>query len=121
MSEHSTTEATVDEQLHAFIDTISDSEPYRQFVESQRRLKNDDEAQELLEQFQQKQRQMQQNFDQETMQDLRDLKQDMENNETLQEARQAETALLELLEETNEIISEKIGQPFAQTTGGGCC
>lgn len=121
MSEHSTTEATVDEPLHEFIDTISDSEPYQQFVESQRRLNNDDEAQELLEEFQQTQQQVQQEFDQDTMQDLRDLKQEMEDNETLQEARQAETALLELLEETNEIISEQIGQPFAQTTGGGCC
>lgn len=45
----------------------------------------------------------------------------MENNETLQEARQAETALIELFETTNDIISEKIGQPFAQTTRGGCC
>lgn len=121
MSEHITTEATVDEQLSEFIDTISDSEPYQQFIESQRRLKNDDEVQDLLEEFQQKQRQLQQDFDQETLHELRELEQEMENNETIREARQAETALVELFETTNDIISEKIGQPFAQTTGGGCC
>jgi cell fate (sporulation/competence/biofilm development) regulator YlbF (YheA/YmcA/DUF963 family) len=121
MSEHITTETSVDDQLHEFVDTISDSEPYQQFVESQRQLKSDDEAQELLEEFQQKQQQVQREFDQETMQELRDLKQEMETNETLQEVRQAETAVLELLKETNEIISEQIGQSFARTSRGGCC
>ena len=121
MSEHITTEATVDEQLREFIDMISDSEPYQQFIDSQQRLQADNEAQDLLEDFQQKQQQLQQDFDQETLRELRELKQDMENNDTIREARQAETALVELFETTNDIISEKIGQTFAQTTGGGCC
>ena len=45
----------------------------------------------------------------------------MEDNETLSDVRAAEAELVALLEQTNDIISEKIGQEFAQTTGGGCC
>ena len=55
------------------------------------------------------------------MGELREIKEEMEANDTISEVRQAENELLTLLEETNEIISEKIGQEFAQTTGGGCC
>ena len=44
----------------------------------------------------------------------------MEENETIQEVSSAENELIALLEETNDIISERIGQEFAQTMGGFC-
>lgn len=113
---------TVNGQLSEFIDAITASNQYEQFVASQQQLECDDEAQRLLSEFQQKQQQLQENgFDQATMQDLRDLQEKMDDNKTISELREAETALIELLEETNEIVSERIGQEFAQTTGGGCC
>lgn len=125
MSEHATTDidnADVNEQLNEFIDQLTDSEPYQQFIESQQQLKADDEAQQLIRDFQQKQQQLQQNgFDQATMKELRELQQDMEENDTIQDVSHAENELIALLEQTNDIISERIGQEFAQTMGGGCC
>ncbi|ELY46561.1 halo-CC-star protein HcsL [Natronorubrum bangense] len=122
MSEHVTTNSAVDDRLAAFIETITESEPYQQFVDSQQQLKADDDAQELLREFQTKQQQLQRDgFDQETMGELRELKAEMEDNETISDVRAAEAELVTLLEQTNDIISEKIGQEFAQTTGGGCC
>ncbi|MFA9427837.1 halo-CC-star protein HcsL [Natronorubrum sp. A-ect3] len=122
MSEHVTTNSAVDDRLDEFIETITESKPYQQFVDSQQELKADDEAQELLREFQTKQQQLQRDgFDQETMGELRELKTEMEDNETISDVRAAEAELVALLEQTNDIISEKIGQEFAQTTGGGCC
>lgn len=125
MSEHATTDidsAHVNKQLNEFIDQLTDSEPYQRFIESQQQLKADDEAQELVRDFQQKQQQLQQNgFDQATMKELRELQREMEENDTIQDVSHAENELIALLEQTNEIISERIGQEFAQTMGGGCC
>jgi cell fate (sporulation/competence/biofilm development) regulator YlbF (YheA/YmcA/DUF963 family) len=45
----------------------------------------------------------------------------LEQNETIQQHRQAQTALIELLQQTNDVISEPIGMEFAQSSGGGCC
>ena len=125
MSEHVTTDidsADVNEQLYEFIDQLTESEPYQRFIESQQRLEADEEAQELIRDFQQKQQQLQQNgFDQATMKELRELQEEMEENKTIQKVSHAENELIALLEQTNDIISERIGQEFAQTIGGGCC
>ncbi len=114
-------EDAVEEKLRAFIDTIEDSETYQQFVEASERLENDPEAMGLLEEYRRKRRQMQQNFDQELMQELQELQADISENETIQQHRTAQTTLVELLQETNEVISEPIGIEFAQSSGGGCC
>ena len=55
------------------------------------------------------------------MSELRELQEEMNDNDTIQAHREAQEALVELLQETNEVISEKIGREFAQSTGGGCC
>ncbi len=120
--EHATTDTDVDAQVAEFTETVRNSKPYQQFVENQRRLQSDEKAQQLLQEYQTKQQQLQRGgFDQETMGELREIKADVEANETIAELRRAEEELLSLLEETNDIISEKIGQEFARTTGGGCC
>jgi cell fate (sporulation/competence/biofilm development) regulator YlbF (YheA/YmcA/DUF963 family) len=45
----------------------------------------------------------------------------MADNDTIQRHRKAQEVLVELLQETNDLISEQIGREFAQSTGGGCC
>jgi cell fate (sporulation/competence/biofilm development) regulator YlbF (YheA/YmcA/DUF963 family) len=117
-----TTDVDVDARVRSLADAIRESEQYQQFAESQSKLQTDEEAQRLLEQFRAKQQALQESgFDQETMAELKEIKQEMANNETISEYEQAETAFLELLNETNDVISEKIGEEFARSTGGGCC
>jgi cell fate (sporulation/competence/biofilm development) regulator YlbF (YheA/YmcA/DUF963 family) len=122
MSEVQSGEEAVEEQLRTFMETLTDSETYQEFVEASEALEDDSEASALLREFQQKQQQMQQGgFDQSIMSELQDLKSEMAENDTLERHRKAQEALIELLQETNDVISEEIGREFAQSTGGGCC
>lgn len=114
-------EESVESKLRAFVDAIADSETYQQFMDANERLENDEEAMQLLNEYRQKQRQMQMNFDQSLMAELQELQEEMSENETIQQHRQAQTALVELLQQTNNVISEPIGMEFAQSSGGGCC
>jgi len=121
MSETQSPEQAVEQKLQAFVDAIADSETYQQFMAANDRLENDDEAMQLLNEYRQKQRQMQMNFDQSLMAELQELQEEMEQNETIQQHRAAQTELVELLQQTNDVISEPLGMEFAQSSGGGCC
>ncbi|WP_324663401.1 halo-CC-star protein HcsL [Haloarcula sediminis] len=122
MSEIQSSEAAVEEQLRTFMETLTDSETYQEFVEASEALEADSEASALVREFQQKQQRMQRGgFDQSVMSELQDLQSEMDDNETIQRHREAQKALVELLQETNDVISEQIGREFAQSMGGGCC
>ena len=121
MSETHPPEDAVEVKLQAFINAIEDSGTYQAFITANEQLEHDDEAMELLEAYRQKQRQLQQNFDQELMAELQELQEELKQNETIQQHRQAQTAFVELLQETNDVISEPLGMEFAQSSGGGCC
>ena len=122
MSEVQSSEAAVEERLRTFMEALTDSETYQEFVDASEALEADSEASALLREFQQKQQQMQRGgFDQSVMSELQELQSEMKENDTLERHRQAQEALVELLQETNDVISERIGREFAQSTGGGCC
>jgi len=55
------------------------------------------------------------------MAELRDLQQQMDDDETISAYMEAEEEFIALLERTNDVISEKIGEEFARSVGGGCC
>ncbi|WP_277543092.1 halo-CC-star protein HcsL [Haloarcula laminariae] len=115
-------EQAVEDELRTFVQTLTDSETYREFVEASEALNDDSEATALLREFKQKQQELQQDeFDQSVMSELQDIKSKMANNDTIQRHRKAQEVLVELLQETNDVISEQIGREFAQSTGGGCC
>ena len=121
MSETQSPEQAVEQKLQAFVDAVSDSEAYQQFMEANDALENDEEAMELLNEYRQKQRQMQMNFDQSLMAELQEIQEEMDENETIQQHQQAQNELVELLQQTNNVISEPLGMEFAQSSGGGCC
>ena len=122
MSDPQFEEQAVEDTLQTFVQTLTDSETYREFVAASEALDEDSEATALLREFDQKQEQMQQGeFDQSVMSELQDLKSEMADNNTIQRHREAQDALVELLQGTNDVISEQIGRDFAQSTGGGCC
>ncbi|MCL9817297.1 halo-CC-star protein HcsL [Natronocalculus amylovorans] len=114
-------EDAVEEKLQTFIDAVADSESYQEFIEVNKQLESDPKAMELLDEYRQKQQQMQQGFDQELMAELQEIQTELSENKTIQQHREAQSALVELLQETNDVISEPIGMEFAQSSGGGCC
>ncbi|WP_144928121.1 halo-CC-star protein HcsL [Halorubrum salsamenti] len=122
MSEAVSEEPAVEASLQAFTETLCDSETYHQFVDASEQLEADDEAQSLLETYQQKQQQLQGNeFDSSVMSDLQELQTELSNNETIQQHRAAQEELVALLKQTNDVVSEQIRREFAQSLGGGCC
>ena len=115
-------EANVEAALHEFLDTLDESETYQQFVAADEALRDDDDAMALLREYQQKQQQMQRGgFDESVMAELKQLQTEMSNNETIQRQQAAQADLIELLQRTNDTISDEIGEEFARSTGGGCC
>lgn len=122
MSEVHSDEQSVEPAFQTFIETLTDSKTYQEFTEASRALEEDSEAMALLQEYQEKQRQMQQDgFEQSLLSELRDLKSEMVDNETIQRHQEAQEAFIDLLQETNDVISEQIGREFARSTGGGCC
>ena len=120
MSEQQTVD--VNDALREFVDAIKDCEQYRTFREARQRLDEDEDAQQLLQTYQQKQIQLQRSgHDPEIMAELRDVKSEMDDNETISDYMQAEEALIAMLNRTNDVISERIDEEFARSTGGGCC
>lgn len=119
MSEQQTHD--VNAALREFVDAIEDSKEYQTFVDARERLDDDQEAQQLLRTYQQKQARLQRGgFDEETMAELRDLQQEMDDDETISAYMEAEEEFIALLERTNDVISERIGEEFARSMGG-CC
>ena len=115
-------EANIEAALHEFLDTLDESETYQRFVAADEALQDDDDAMALLREYQQKQQQMQRGgFDESVMAELKQLQTEMSNNETIQRQQAAQADLIELLQRTNDAISDEIGEEFARSTGGGCC
>ena len=115
-------EANVEAALREFLDTLGESETYQQFVAADEALQDDDDAMALLREYQRKQQQMQRGgFDGSVMAELKQLQTEMSNNETIQRQQAAQADLIELLQRTNDAVSDEIGEEFARSTGGGCC
>ncbi|MFW5978394.1 MAG: halo-CC-star protein HcsL [Halohasta sp.] len=121
MSEQQT-DVDVNARLREFVDAIQDCEQYQTFVDAREQLDDDEQAQELLKTYQQTQMQLQRGgHDPDRMEELRDLRQQLDDNETISTYMEAEEAFVELLDRTNDVISDKIGEEFARSMGGGCC
>lgn len=122
VSDEGDVEANVEAALREFLDTLGESETYQQFVAADEALQDDDDAMALLREYQRKQQQMQRGgFDESVMAELKQLQTEMSNNETIQRQQAAQADLIELLQRTNDAISDEIGEEFARSTGGGCC
>lgn len=115
-------EDDVEAALREFLAVLGESETYRRFVEADEALQEDDDAMALLREYQRKQQQLQRGgFDQSVMAELKQLQAEMSNDETIQRHQAAQSDLVDLLQRTNDVISEAIGEEFARSTGGGCC
>jgi cell fate (sporulation/competence/biofilm development) regulator YlbF (YheA/YmcA/DUF963 family) len=112
----------VETELEAFVDELLASETYQALVDAREALEADAEAQELLDAYRETERELQDSeFDASLMSDLRDIQDDLSEIESVTRHREAREAFEKLLAETNDVVSERIGQEFAQTLGGGCC
>ena len=115
-------EASVEAALREFLNALGESETYQRFVAADEALQADADAMALLREYQRKQQQMQRGgFDESVMEELKRLQTELSDNETIQRQQAAQGELVDLLQRTNDVISEEIGEEFARSTGGGCC
>ncbi|MCM8830690.1 MAG: YlbF family regulator [Candidatus Omnitrophica bacterium] len=105
-----------------FAKAIVESPTYKNFIDANKEVQENQELQNLLREFQEKQLELQwKGFDQKILQELRDLQEKLNTNSTFQKFINSQNELVALLRKTNSIISQRIGQEFAQRRGGGCC
>ena len=106
-------EDLVKEKALALADAILELDEYKEFLEVESKLKEDQVAQELLAEFQQKQqsfvtKQLSGEFDQQTLGELTEIQSKLNTRESVVNFLEAYNRLLNVLGEITDLISEKI-------------
>jgi len=105
-----------------FARAILECKKYKNFIKYNEELQKNQTAQNLLTQFQQKQMELQwSGFNSDILEELKKLQMKISKENTLKGFLNSQQELLGLLRRTNDLISEKIGQQFAQSGRRGCC
>ena len=124
----STTDERIVEAARKFGRAIGESNVYKNFEVAHQSLRGDQEAQRLLQQYQQSQQQLQMmqswgGAQQDDIQRLEDMRKQMMENKTLKEFFEAQDELVAQLKELNQFMTDKLGFDFADMTkpAGGCC
>jgi cell fate (sporulation/competence/biofilm development) regulator YlbF (YheA/YmcA/DUF963 family) len=112
----------VERRVWAFARAIVNTLEYRSFMDANAALQQDREARSLLQQYQLKTNEVQhRGYDAASLDELKALQVRVRSNGTLTAYYTAQAAVVACLTQTNDRISEKIGQQFAQARKGGCC
>jgi cell fate (sporulation/competence/biofilm development) regulator YlbF (YheA/YmcA/DUF963 family) len=117
-------QAREDVELRAmgFARAIVATPEYRAFMQANGELAQDREARSLLQQYQLKTNEVRhRGYDAASLDELKALQVRVRENAILTAFYTTQAALVALLKETNDRISAKIGQQFAQARQGGCC
>ena len=119
MKEESKISPELLDKINAFGKAILESNEYRNLIQCNENLDKDRKAQDLFRQFRLKQQELQfKGFDRTVLGELNDLEAQLKSNETLANLESSQKALVSLFRSSNELISSKIDQPFAQKRGG---
>lgn len=104
-----------------FAQAILESKEYKTFISATDDLEKNEDANDLLKDFQKKQMELQyRGFDPSLMEELRELQTKINRNEIIQQFANAQNELVDLLKRTNNIISLRINMPFVSANRGGC-
>jgi cell fate (sporulation/competence/biofilm development) regulator YlbF (YheA/YmcA/DUF963 family) len=110
------------EKAKDFANAIVDSDEYKRFVQCNKALEENTSSKRLLAQYQSRQRRLKLGrFEPGLVDELKNLHDKVTADETIQSFNKSRAELTELLVETDDLISEKIGRRFAFTQGGSCC
>lgn len=120
--QHQAAEQDVQRQVEAFARAILETPEHRAFMQASDDLQNDREASDLLQQYEHKKAELleQVGLDTAALNELKAVHDRVRSNATLAAFHSTQSALATLLIQTNDRISEKIGQQFARGHHGGC-
>ena len=116
---------SIAEKARSFAQVLASSREFQEFHSTQEKLNQDEEAQSLLKQFQQKQREFQEarmrggGFSGEAVSEVERLQLKLQSNPTIMEWASAQQDAIGLIQETNQVISEAAGLDFGQSSSSG--
>jgi|GEM_PF-3179897 len=111
---------TVIEKAKAFAHALANSQEFRDYYDSQVRLKKDGEARAILEKFQSKQQEFQEVMmtghgkSDTLLEEIVELQKKLQANDTIVNWIQAEQVAIRLIREANDVISREAGFDFGQ-------
>ena len=117
---------TAVEKAIEFAEALASSPEFRAFNEAREQMMRDEVAQRMLSEFQRRQQSLQiaqmtgYSVSMEQINSLREYQQKLLEHPTIKKFFQAQKEMLELIQTTNNIISEKIGINYGGSCGPGC-
>lgn len=113
------------EKAKSFAKILALSREFQEFHSTQEKLKQDEGARSLLEQFQKKQREVQEarmrgrGFSGDAINEIERLQRKLQSNSTIMEWAQAQQDAIGLIQDTNQEISRAAGFDFGQSSSSG--
>jgi cell fate (sporulation/competence/biofilm development) regulator YlbF (YheA/YmcA/DUF963 family) len=110
------------EKAKSFAKILALSQEFQEFHSAQGKLKQDKEAQSLLEQFQKKQQEVQQarlrgkGFSGDAIYEIQELQRKLQSNSTIMELVGRQQDVISLIQEINQVISIAAGFDFGQSS-----
>lgn len=110
------------EKSKLFAKILASSQEFREFHSAQEKLKQDKEAQSLLDQFQRKQREVQEarlrgkGFSGDALDEIEKLQRKLQANSTIMALVRAQQDVISLIQEINQVISITAGFDFGQSS-----
>lgn len=116
------------EKAKSFAKVLASSQESQEFYSVQEKLKQNEEAQSLLEKFQDKQREVWEAqmggrvLSEEAIGEIKKLQLKLQANPTIMEWARAQQDVIGLIQDTNQVISDAVGFDFGQSSlSGGPC
>jgi cell fate (sporulation/competence/biofilm development) regulator YlbF (YheA/YmcA/DUF963 family) len=116
---------SIAEKAKSFAKILALSKEFQEFHSAQEKLKQDKEAQSLLEQFQKKQREVREarmsgrGYSGNAFDEIERLQHKLQFNSTIMEWAQAQQDAIGLIQDTNQEISRAAGFDFGQSSSSG--
>ena len=113
-----TSPSSLVEKARTFARTLASSEEFEEYYSLKQKLKNDPEAQSLLEELERKHQELRNSMVQNTREDLYEeiekLQKKLRTNETIMNWLSVEQIAMSMIREANEVISMEAGFDFGQ-------
>lgn len=113
------------EKAKSFAKVLASSQEFQEFYSIQEKLKQDGEAQSLIEKFQDKQREVWEAqmggivLSEEAIGEIKKLQLKLQANPTIMEWTRAQQKVIGLIQDTNQVISDAVGFDFGQSSSSG--
>jgi cell fate (sporulation/competence/biofilm development) regulator YlbF (YheA/YmcA/DUF963 family) len=117
---------TIHQAATDFVSALQESKPFAAFEQASERLRQDNEAQQIINDYQTKQQSLQMmmmlgSLSADDRAELQRLEQALQDNNTIVVYMESQLALQQLCQTVGHTLSRQIGFDFAAACGSSCC